>query len=82
MGYVEGVGGEEWMLSQVAKRMRHALVGALRQGNSSEIDACCLGARPFSVMSSTYRTFTSFANCFTRLACTILLKLALGNLAR
>ena len=29
----------------VAKRMRHAMVGALRQGNSSEIDACCLGAR-------------------------------------
>ena len=28
----------------VAKRMRHAMVGALRQGNSSEIDACCLGA--------------------------------------
>ena len=29
----------------VAKRMRHAMVGALRQGNSSEVDACCLGAR-------------------------------------
>ena len=27
----------------VAKRMRHAMVGALRQGNSSEVDACCLG---------------------------------------
>lgn len=30
----------------VAKRMRHAMVGALRQGNSSEVDACCLGGLP------------------------------------
>ena len=28
----------------VAKRMRHAMVGALRQGNTSDVDACCLGA--------------------------------------
>lgn len=27
----------------VAKRMRHAMVGALRQGNTSDVDACCLG---------------------------------------
>ena len=36
----------------VAKRMRHAMVGALRQGNSSEIDACCLGARGSSRLGS------------------------------
>ena len=27
----------------VAKRMRHAMVAALRQQNTSDVDACCLG---------------------------------------
>lgn len=43
-GYMEGSELKGPALLQVAKRMRHALVGALRQGNSSEVDACCLGA--------------------------------------
>ena len=30
----------------VAKRMRHAMVAALRQQNTSDVDACCLGAPP------------------------------------
>ena len=34
----------------VAKRMRHAMVGALKGGNVSNVDACCLGARPDSLL--------------------------------
>ena len=37
----------------VAKRMRHAMVAALRQQNTSDVDVCCLGAPSFLSLYTT-----------------------------
>ena len=34
----------------VAKRMRHAMVSALRADNVTQVDACCLGAHPCLIL--------------------------------